>query len=192
MRDDLRQNPSNLASLHLGLNLFSHTRSPKPASGVPNLRPLDRLKGVSRLLRPCWCKSLERRGVPSTLSDAGQHHGLPARFPQQLPSSFSRGPRQSRWLSQQSHCLQSPGGLILSAVVVASARSSRTRRMSSQMLGSTSVLTVTSWHPNPWIHFASNRAACGSPPPFIETAAANVMPVRLSFATNCGVESAQK
>ena len=50
-RDDLRQNPSNLASVHLGLNLFalsrtgslSHTRSPKPASGVPNLRTFNRL-----------------------------------------------------------------------------------------------------------------------------------------------------
>ena len=63
-----------------------------------------------------------------------------------------------------------------------SARSSRTRR-------SPSVLTVTSWHPNPSIHFASKRAACGSPPPVIETAAANVMPVRLSLATNSGVES---
>ena len=56
------------------------------------------------------------------------------------------------------------------------------------MLGSPSVLTVTSWHPNPSIHFASKRAACGSPP-FIETAAAKVMPVRLSFATERGVES---
>ena len=54
-RDDLRQNPSNLASVHLGLNLFalsrtgslSHTRSPKPANGVPNLRPFSRLNAVS-------------------------------------------------------------------------------------------------------------------------------------------------
>ena len=29
--------------------------------------------------------------MPSTLLDAGQHLGLPARFPQQPPSSFSRG-----------------------------------------------------------------------------------------------------
>ena len=96
-RDDLRQNPINLASVHLGLNLFtlsrtgslSHTRSPKPANGVPNLRPFNRLNGVG------------------TLSNAGQHRGPQARSPQQLPSSFSRGLRQSRWLSQQSHCLQS-------------------------------------------------------------------------------------
>ena len=49
LRDDLRQNPSNLASVHLGLNLFalsrtgslSHTRSPKPAHSVPNFRTLE-------------------------------------------------------------------------------------------------------------------------------------------------------
>ena len=99
--DVARQNPSNLASVHNGLNLFalsrigsrSHTRSPKPANGVPNLRTFNRLNGVS-------------------------------------PSA-----------------------------------------------------------PKPSIHFASKRASCGSPLPFNETAATNVMPVRLSFATNSGVES---
>ena len=114
-RDDLKQNPSNHASVHLGLNLFalsrigslSHTCSPKPANGVPNLRPFNRLKGVRLSALTMQAQSLERRGVPSTQSDAGQHRGPPARSPQQLPSSFSRGLRRSRWPSQQSPCLQS-------------------------------------------------------------------------------------
>ena len=75
-----------------------------------------------------------------------------------------------------------------STIVFLSARDSRTRRMSSQMLGSPSVLTVTSWHPDPSIHFASERAACGSPPPLIVTVAGNVMPVLLSFAIGSRVE----
>ena len=186
-RDDLRQNPSNLASVHLGLNLFalsrigslSHTRSPKPANSVPNLRPINRLNGVSP-----W------RVVPSTLSDVGQHRGPQARSPQQLTAFvvLTRPPTVKMALSAIPLPAESPGGLISSTVVVPSARSSRTRRMSSQRLGSPSVVTVTSWHPNPSIHFTSKRAECGSPPPFIETAAANVMPVRLSFATDSGVD----
>ena len=69
------------------------------------------------------------------------------------------------------------------------ARTSRTHLMSSQMLGSPSVLMVTSGQPSASIHFASMRAACGSPTPLRDTATANTMPVRLSFATSRGVDS---
>ena len=85
--------------------------------------------------------------------------------------------RSHKASSSQDGPLSNPIACRAPTVVVPSVRSSRTRQMSSQMLGSPSVLTVTSWHPNPSIHAASERAACGSPPPHIETATANVMRV---------------
>ena len=84
-RDDVRQNPSNLASVHLGLNLFalsrtgslSHTRS----NGVLNLRPFLRLNGVSPSA-PTMQAQITSSGVVchprcQTRASIG---GLPARF----------------------------------------------------------------------------------------------------------------
>ena len=66
---------------------------------------------------------------------------------------------------------ESPGGVTPSTGIAASARrNSRTRRTNSQMLGSPSVLIVVFWYSKLSLHFASRRAAWGSPPPFIETA----------------------
>ena len=102
-RDDLRQKPSNLASVHLGLNLFtlsrtgslSQTRSPKPASGVPNLRPFRRLNGVSPSAPTMHAVRRGPAPRPSSTSSSTTAFVVHTRL------------QQSRWLSQQSHCLQS-------------------------------------------------------------------------------------
>ena len=166
-----------------------HTRSPRPTSGVTKLRTLQSSE---------WCHSLCSDHASANHLSGMMYHAT-RRGPASRPTSkfssttafvvVTRPPTVIMALSAIPLPAESPGGVILSTVVAPSTRSTRTRRMSLQMLGSPSVPTVTSWHSTPSIHFTSKRPACGSPPPFIDTAAAIVMPERLSYETNNGVES---